>query len=161
MRPTYRPNSCSHPILSYAIRASAWVGKLIDRYIKRRRLTVNETMMLDTLEAITTMVHYGLGVSIVPLRCATAAIDLPVRRVAFKGAPAQRVLGLVQTVGHRKTTLVEALLSELNSISDCRRGPAQRDREAQAATEKALRQAHKKIEIDVQSYSFFIAVTGC
>ena len=106
----------SYPFIRYT--RVAWVGKLIDRYIKRRRLTVNETMMLDTLEAITTMVHYGLGVSIVPLRCATAAIDLPVRRVAFKGAPAQRVLGLVQTVGHRKTTLVEALLSELNSISD-------------------------------------------
>jgi len=106
----------SYPFIRYT--RAAWVGKLIDRYIKRRRLTVNETMMLDTLEAITTMVHYGLGVSIVPLRCATAAVDLPVRRVAFKGASAQRVLGLVQTIGHPKTTLVEALLSELKSMSD-------------------------------------------
>lgn len=106
----------SYPFIRYS--RAAWVGKLIERYIKRRRLTVNETMMLDTLEAITTMVHYGLGVSIVPLRCATAAVDLPVRRVAFKGASAQRVLGLVQVIGHPKTTLVEALLSELRSVSD-------------------------------------------
>jgi DNA-binding transcriptional LysR family regulator len=105
----------SYPFIRYT--RAAWVGKLIDRYIKRRRLPVNETMMLDTLEAITTMVHYGLGVSIVPLRCATAAIDLPVRRIAFKGASAQRVLGLVQSVGHPKATLVGALLSELKSAS--------------------------------------------
>jgi DNA-binding transcriptional LysR family regulator len=110
----------SYPFIRYT--RSAWVGKLIDRYIKRRRLIVKETMMLDTLEAITTMVHYGLGVSIVPLRCATAAVDLPVRRIAFKGASAQRVLGLVQVIGHPKTTLVEALLSELKSMSDA--GPA-------------------------------------
>jgi DNA-binding transcriptional LysR family regulator len=105
----------SYPFIRYT--RAAWVGKLIDRYVKRRHLPVNETMMLDTLEAVTTMVHYGLGVSIVPLRCATAAVDLPVRRIAFKGASAQRVLGLVQAVGHPKATLVDALLSELNAAS--------------------------------------------
>jgi DNA-binding transcriptional LysR family regulator len=106
----------SYPFIRYS--RTAWVGKLIDSYIKRRRFAVQETMMLDTLEAITTMVHYGLGVSIVPLRCATAAVDLPVRRIAFKGASAQRVLGLVQRVGNSKAVLVNALLGELKSVSD-------------------------------------------
>ena len=105
----------SYPFIRYT--RAAWVGELIDRFIKRRRLTVNETMMLDTLEAITTMVHYGLGVSIVPLRGTTAAIDLPVRRIAFEGAPVQRVVGLVQTTVHPKTTLAKALLAELKVIS--------------------------------------------
>ena len=106
----------SYPFIRYT--RAAWVGKLIDGYIKRRGLAVHETMMLDTLEAITTMVHYGLGVSIVPLRCATAAADLPVRKVAFEGAPAQRVLGIVQSEGNPKSTLVSALLGELKSVSD-------------------------------------------
>lgn len=105
----------SYPFIRYT--RAAWVGELIDRFMKRRRMTVNETMMLDTLEAITTMVHYGLGVSIVPLRSTPAPIDLPVRRIAFADPPVQRVIGLVQTVGHPKTTLVEALLAELKSIS--------------------------------------------
>jgi DNA-binding transcriptional LysR family regulator len=105
----------TYPFIRYT--RGAWVGKLIDRYIKRRHLSVNETMMLDTLEAITTMVHYGLGVSIVPLRCATAAVDLPVRRIAFKGASAQRVLGLVHASGHAKAALMGALLGELKAVS--------------------------------------------
>jgi len=105
----------SYPFIRYT--RAAWVGELIDRFIKRRRLTVNETMMLDTLEAITTMVHFGLGVSIVPLRSTPTPIDLPVRKIAFADPPVQRVVGLVQTVGHPKTTLAEALLTELKSIS--------------------------------------------
>ena len=104
-----------YPFIRYT--RAAWVGLLIDQFIKRRRFKVNETMMLDTLEAIATMVHYGFGVSIVPMRATTAAIELPVRRLAFQGAPVHRVLGLVQTSGHPKTTLAEALLHEMRAVS--------------------------------------------
>jgi DNA-binding transcriptional LysR family regulator len=105
----------TYPFVRYT--RAAWVGELIDRFIKRRRLPVNEAMTLDTLEAITTMVHYGLGVSIVPLRLMGAPIELPVRRVAFEGTPVQRVIGLVQTTGHPKAALAEALLSELRTLA--------------------------------------------
>ena len=133
----------SYPFIRYS--RGAWVGRLIDRYIKRRRLSVTETMMLDTLVAITTMVHYGLGVSIVPLRCATAAVDLPVRRIPFKGTSAQRVLGLVQTVGHRKAALAAALLSELKAASAAvpeAPGPVKR----RGGARSVRRQARKKLK---------------
>jgi DNA-binding transcriptional LysR family regulator len=106
----------AYPFIRYT--RAAWVGELIDRFIKRRRLRVNEAMMLDTLEAITTMVHYGLGVSIVPLRITGSSIELPVRRVAFEGASVQRVIGLVQATGHPKATLAEALLFELKNLAN-------------------------------------------
>lgn len=106
----------AYPFIRYT--RAAWVGELIDRFIKRRQLQINETMMLDTLEAITTMVHYGLGVSIVPMRITGSAIELPVRRVAFEGASVQRVVGLVQATGHPKATLAEALLLELKNLAN-------------------------------------------
>lgn len=105
----------AYPFIRYT--RVAWVGQLIDRLLKRRRLRVNETMMLDTLEAITTMVHYGLGVSIVPLRVIGASVDLPVRKVAFEGAPVHRVIGLVHTTGHPKAMLAETLLAELRALA--------------------------------------------
>jgi len=105
----------TYPFIRYT--RVAWVGRLIDRLLKQRQLRVNETMILDTLEAITTMVHYGLGVSIVPLRVIGASVDLPVRRVAFDGAPVHRVLGLVHTAEHPKAGLAEALLAELRALA--------------------------------------------
>jgi DNA-binding transcriptional LysR family regulator len=133
----------SYPFIRYT--RAAWVGELIDRFIKRRRLVINETIMLDTLEAITTMVHYGLGVSIVPLRGTTAAIDLPVRRIAFEGAPVLRVVGLVQATGHPKTTLAEALLAELKAISGSAAVRPTRAKRAGRGTTKKRRK-HKKTE---------------
>ena len=55
----------SMPFIRYT--RQAWVGDLIDGFLRKRRLKVDEVMTLDTLEAITTMVHHGLGVSVVPL----------------------------------------------------------------------------------------------
>ncbi|MEO0751507.1 MAG: LysR substrate-binding domain-containing protein, partial [Pseudomonadota bacterium] len=44
---------------------NAVVGGVIDNWIIARRIRVSETMELDSLEAITSMVHENLGVSIV------------------------------------------------------------------------------------------------
>jgi DNA-binding transcriptional LysR family regulator len=105
----------SFPFIRYT--RVAWVGQLIDRFIRRRRFRVNEIMVLDTLEAITTMVHYGLGVSIVPFRAIGAPVELPVQRVAFSGKPVHRVLGVVHKPGHPKAALVGALLAELKVLT--------------------------------------------
>ena len=101
----------SYPFIRYT--RQAWVGQIIDRFLKQRRLHVNEAMTLDTLEAITTMVHYGLGVSIVPLRITGEPFSLPVRSVGFSGKPAYRVIGLLHASDHAKAGLAEALLNEL------------------------------------------------
>ena len=106
----------SLPFIRYT--RQAWVGELIDAYLKRRRLRVNEMMELDTLEAITTMVHHGLGVSIVPQRGLQDSLALPVRRLSFSGSPAYRTIGLVFLRNHAKTALAETLLEELITVSE-------------------------------------------
>lgn len=104
-----------YPFIRYT--RQAWVGELIDTYLKKRRLEVNEMMELDTLEAITTMVHHGLGVSVVPERSMTDSVVMPVRKVPFSGAKEYRTIGMVYLRDHAKAQLSEALLEELMALS--------------------------------------------
>ena len=106
----------AHPFIRYA--RHAWVGQLIDTFLKRRHLPVREIMVLDTLEAIRTMVHHGLGVSVVPQRARDEAGELPVRTLHFSGPTVRRVIGVVRPEGQgtgaqAKDALVEVLLAAL------------------------------------------------
>jgi DNA-binding transcriptional LysR family regulator len=105
----------AYPFIRYT--RQAWVGQLIDRFLKERGLRVTEAMTLDTLEAITAMVHHGLGVSIVPLRAGGDPLPLPVRVLAFSGPAAYRVVGLVHEANHPKADLMAALLAELKAVA--------------------------------------------
>ncbi|ACL62740.1 LysR family transcriptional regulator [Methylobacterium nodulans] len=115
----------SQPFIRYS--RQAWVGQLIDDFLKRRNFKVREIMALDTLEAIRTMVHHGLGVSVVPQRAGEDPSELPVRTLRFSGTPAHRVVGVVQTEGHTKTALVNVLLDVLKQeagvVAQVRRRP--------------------------------------
>ncbi|MCO6049340.1 LysR family transcriptional regulator [Mesorhizobium sp. RP14(2022)] len=95
----------------------AWVGELIDAFLKRRRLQVSEMMVLDTLEAVTTMVHHGLGVSIIPQRRLIDPNALAVRQLAFSGTATYRTVGLVHLPDNERVTLAETLLEELRKLT--------------------------------------------
>lgn len=103
------------PFIRYTMQA--WVGQLIERLLRQKRLVVNETMMLDTLEAIIAMVHAGLGVSIVPMRLVEPPGSLPVRYVTLPGAVVHRTLGLIELGDHAKATLSRTLLGVLQTIA--------------------------------------------
>jgi DNA-binding transcriptional LysR family regulator len=105
----------TYPFIRYS--RQTWVGEAIDTFLKRRRLKIQETMSLDTLEAITAMVHNGLGVSIVPLRASDDVTALQVRIVPFSGIAARRVVGIVQAPSHPKAALVDMLLYALKLSS--------------------------------------------
>lgn len=104
----------TYPFICYTQRA--WVWQLIERLIKRRRLHVHETMVLDSLEAIIAMVHAGLGVSIVPVRLIEPPGSLPVRRLTLPGAAMYRTLGLVEVPDHPKSALSLILLGALRNL---------------------------------------------
>ena len=109
-----------YPFIRYS--QQAWVGQLIDRFLKERKLKVRETMALDTLEAVHTMVHHGLGVSVVPKRGGGDLNVLPVRSLRFSGRARERVVGMVQKVDNPKAALADALLEILRREADARRG---------------------------------------
>ncbi|MFZ4808352.1 MAG: LysR substrate-binding domain-containing protein [Hyphomicrobiaceae bacterium] len=104
-----------YPFIRYT--QQAWVGELIDDLLRRRRLAVREAMTLDTLEAVTAMVHHGLGVSIIPWRGAGAIMATPVRHIPLPGAPVHRVVGLLFRPGVATEPLASALLGELREVA--------------------------------------------
>lgn len=129
----------SMPFIRYT--RQAWVGDLIDGFLRKRRLKVDEVMTLDTLEAITTMVHHGLGVSVVPLRGAIDPFALPVRRLAFSGPAVHRAIGLVQAPDNAKAALSETLYAELKNLWPTAGKPARK----RAATGRATGAPDKRL----------------
>lgn len=101
----------SYPFIRYS--RHAWVGELIEEFLRERKIQVNETMSLDTLEAIRAMVHHGLGVSVVPQRAGEDNDEQPVRTLRFSGSPWYRTLGIVALVDGPKQALLEVLLEVL------------------------------------------------
>ena len=91
----------------------AWVGRLIDDWLQKKRIHVREVMELDTLEAISTMVFHGLGVSIVPHRCVPSPAPLPVKRIPLAAPHHARVLGVIMRPDCPKRPLVEVFIEEL------------------------------------------------
>lgn len=105
----------AYPFMRYT--NQAWVGRLIDRVLRQKRLRVRETMILNTLEAIYAMVHAGLGVSIVPMRLIEPVASPPVRTVPLPGASVHRTLGLVEPADQPKSALSRTLLEGLRDVT--------------------------------------------
>ncbi|WP_371228436.1 LysR family transcriptional regulator [Roseovarius sp. 2305UL8-3] len=88
---------------------TAVVGALIDNWILSHRIQVTETMELDSPEAIASMVHANLGVSIVPDLAVKPQDAVAVKRVSLGPDAPHRTLGLV----HRENQLRMQAIDEL------------------------------------------------
>lgn len=94
---------------------TAIVGALIDDWIAAQGLVVDEMMELDSPEAIASMVHADLGVSIVPDAAVTSVEAAPVTRLSLgPGAPV-RALGFVQRHDQPKVKAMEEIYQALMS----------------------------------------------
>lgn len=104
----------AYPFMRYT--SQAWVGGLIERTLRQKRLRVRETMVLNTLEAIIAMVHAGLGVSILPMRLIEPVGSPQVRTVSLPGPVVFRTLGLIEAMGHPKSFLSQTLLQSMRDV---------------------------------------------
>jgi len=95
---------------------NAVVGTLIENWILARRLRVTETMELDSLEAITSMVHENLGVSIVPELAVSPRMAPAVRCIALGPDAPVREIGLVYRRDQIKLEAIEQLYGALRVI---------------------------------------------
>ncbi|HFC04702.1 MAG TPA: LysR family transcriptional regulator [Rhizobiales bacterium] len=95
----------------------AWTGQLIDRYIADRGIQVRCGMEIDSLEAITRMVNFGLGVSVVPLpRTASSMLD-SLKWLPFGDPPLHRSLVMIERQASPQSQLVEAFTEVLRQVS--------------------------------------------
>jgi len=92
---------------------TAWAGQRIDEYLKEQDIVVNDVMVLNTLEAIATMVYHGLGVSIIPQRNIQYPGTLPLKHIPFTNKTPYRVLGIIEKENSEKSHLTKELISEL------------------------------------------------
>lgn len=95
---------------------SAVVGALIDNWILSKRIKVSETMELDSPEAISSMVHANLGVSIVPDLAVKPLEAIPVKRVSLGADAPYRTLGLVYQENQIKMQALEEVYEALMGV---------------------------------------------
>lgn len=91
----------------------AVVGTFIETWLQNHNIRVSETMELENLEAISSMVHANLGVSIVPTSCVVNPYALPLTRLPLGPDAPTRVLGLAYRREHPKIRVIEEVHSAL------------------------------------------------
>ena len=104
----------------------AVVGTIIEGWLQREGIAVTETMELDSLEAISSMVFAGLGVSIVPERCVRPPVRLDLRRLPLGDGAPMRTLGLATRADATRTRVVEEVVRALeDAVARGRAGSGQ------------------------------------
>jgi DNA-binding transcriptional LysR family regulator len=106
----------SLPYIRFSRRA--WVGKLIDEWLRGRDLRIHEGMESDDLDAISGMVFNNLGISIVPKRCVPPLRPYPLKAVPLGPAAKMRRLGVLSRKDSNRSRLVDILLAELTYAVD-------------------------------------------
>jgi DNA-binding transcriptional LysR family regulator len=106
----------SYPFIRFNSRA--WVGQLIDEWLKAQQLKISEGMELDTLESISAMVYHGLGVSIVPQRCVPSPRPLSLKRIPLDPPARPRRLGILSRQDSAKFKLINIVFHELSNVVD-------------------------------------------
>ncbi|WP_299678573.1 LysR family transcriptional regulator [uncultured Roseobacter sp.] len=82
----------THPFIRF--NRDAVVGHMIESWLQKKGIRVNEAMELDGLEAISSMVFAKLGVAIAPKRAVQTNSPLPLKRLSLGPDAPVRRLGL-------------------------------------------------------------------
>jgi DNA-binding transcriptional LysR family regulator len=104
----------THPFIWFS--RKTWAGQQIERLLQARGLHPTETMEVDSLEAIESLVAHGLGVSVVPERPG-APLAATLCRLPFGNPQAARHLALIERDSNPKARLAAALHAELAAVS--------------------------------------------
>ncbi|UWR24313.1 LysR family transcriptional regulator [Sulfitobacter sp. S190] len=94
----------------------AVVGALIDNWILSKRIRVNETMELDSPEAITSMVDAKLGVSIVPALAVKPRHGVPVKHLDLGPDAPYRTIGLMHQENQNKSRALDEVFGALAHV---------------------------------------------
>lgn len=92
---------------------STVVGGMIENWLRENNINVHDSMELEGLEAISSMVVGNLGVSIVPKRCVVSSNPLPLKRISLGSDTCIRPLGLISRFDSVKIQVLEILHEQL------------------------------------------------
>ena len=91
----------------------ATLAQLIDAELRQRNIQVDTSMEITTLDAISSLVENGLGVSVVPIGKNLQPLPRTVRTLPFDNPPVFRTLGLLARNDNPRGHLIRVLLEEL------------------------------------------------
>lgn len=97
----------NHPFIRF--NREAVVGHMIESWLQKKNIRVTETMELDGLEAISSMVYANLGVAIAPKRAVQSASPLPLKRLSLGEDAPIRKLGLAYPQDTTRSRVLTAL----------------------------------------------------
>jgi DNA-binding transcriptional LysR family regulator len=87
-----------------------WTGYLVEKVLTRTRVQVNDSLELNSVEAILALVRQGFGASIVPkLDNVDWARDQNLRVVDIPGNKVQRHVGLLERRTHSRTRFTDTI----------------------------------------------------
>ncbi|EHP39948.1 LysR family transcriptional regulator [Cupriavidus basilensis OR16] len=99
----------SEPFIRYD--RSMWGGMVADRYLQEHNIVPQERLEIDALNAIATMVHQGIGVSLVPDWTPPWPEGLKVARIPLPGRTPVRKVGFLWSPHGAHATLSQAFLA--------------------------------------------------
>lgn len=95
---------------------NAVLGALIDNWLRSKRIRVSEVMELDSPEAIASMVHANLGVSLVPDLAVKSRDQMQVKRLSLGPDAPIRSLGLAFHKDQHKTRVIDEVFAALSDV---------------------------------------------
>ena len=101
-----------------------WAGQVIDEWLRRKNVIVNEQMELDSLDMVSTMVYYGLGVSIVPSRCVASPNPLALKEISLGPKAPKRVLGMLVRRDNKNRHLTDLFYEQMLNVIKAHADPA-------------------------------------
>ena len=97
----------SEPFIRYD--RTSFGGRLVDRFLRRSRLNVQDVIELDELQAIAQLVARGIGVALIPNTAGLGKWPAGVAALELGEATFQREIGLVQRPRHSRQAVADVL----------------------------------------------------
>ena len=105
-----------HPFIRYD--RTSFGGRQVDRFLRRRHLSVNEVCEVDELEAIVKLVANGVGIALAPQTRTLRRWPAAVRAIDLGSQTFHRDIVLVHRTERSLSTTAQALLHEIIAQAD-------------------------------------------
>lgn len=101
----------THPFIRFS--RDAVVGSMIEIWLQKNKIEVADSMELEGLEAISSMVLCNMGVAIAPSRCVQVMNPLPLKRIALGPDAPVRQLGVISRLDNAKARVIDEVCAKL------------------------------------------------
>lgn len=101
----------TNPFIRHTRKAA--VGQMVDEWLSLNKIEVRDTMEMESLENLASMVDHNLGVSIGPNICIPDPIFLNLQKISLGPNAMHRTLGVITRVDCSKIQLVHRLTEQI------------------------------------------------